>query len=98
MSAFHRISQEDQSWALYEVLGDLILVVVTLRWLLRVVVRVTLTPHVVVATPHVVVAFAVFLKQFVEDPLTIIGFLVPMQRIFLLDTVARKKRIDIPGR
>ena len=87
MIAFHQISQEVQSWTLYEILGDLILVVATL---LRVVAHVMLTPH-------VVAAFAVFLKRFVEDPLTIVGFLVPRQQIFLLDTIARRKRIDILG-
>ena len=74
MIVFHQISQKVQSWALYEILGDLILVVGTLRWLLRVVVHETLTPH--------VVAFAIFLERFVEDPLTIVGFLVPRQQIF----------------
>ena len=37
-----------------------------------------LTRHVLVhvtLTPHVVAAFAVFLEQFVADPLTIVGFL-----------------------
>ena len=66
-----------------------------LQWLFRVVVHVTLTPHVASATPHVVAAFVVFLERFVKDPLTIVGFLVPRQQIFLLDRVARRKRIDI---
>mgnify|MGYP000532980605 CR=1 FL=1 len=52
----------------------------------------------VTVTPHVVVAFAIFLEQFVEDPLTIVSFLVPRQQMFLLDPVARRKRIDILGR
>ena len=82
----------------YEILGDLILVVSTLRWFLRVTVHVTLTPHVASATPHVVVVFAVFLERFVVDPLTIVSFLVPRQQMFLVDLVARRKRFDILGR
>ena len=78
---YHQTSMEDLSWVLYDILGDLILVVATLRWLLRVVVHVTLTPH-------VVAAFVVFLERFVEDPLTIVGFLVPRQKKFLVDLVA----------
>ena len=66
----------------------MILVVVTLRWLLQVVVRVTLTLH-------VVAAFAVFPERFVADLLTIVDFLVPRQQIFLVDPETRKKRIDI---
>ena len=75
----------------------MILVVATLRWLLRVAVHVTLTPHVSPATHHVV-AFVVFLERFVADPLTIASFLVPRQQIFLVDPVAWRKRLDILGR
>ena len=46
------------------------LVVALLRWLLRVVARVT-------QVPHVVVAFAAFLRRFAEDPPATVGFLVP---------------------
>ena len=53
-----------------------------LQWLFRVVVHVTLTPH-------VVAAFVVFLERFVKDPLTIVGFLVPRQQIFLVDPVTQ---------
>ena len=63
------IEKEFQSWALYDILGDLLLVVAMLRWLLQVSVHVVLTPHVASATPHVVVVFAVFLERFVADPL-----------------------------
>ena len=94
MIACHQISQEAQSLALYESLGDLILVVVTR---LRVVARVMLTPHVVVAIPHVVAVFVVFRGQVAEDLLTSVGFLVPRTQTFPLDIEARRKRIGILG-
>ena len=49
-----------------------VLVVTLLLWLLQVVARVTLVPH-------VVVAFANFLRRFVEDPPKTVDFLVPKQ-------------------
>ena len=45
VTVFYRTSQEVQSWALYDIFGDLILVA-TLWWLLRVAVHVTLTPKI----------------------------------------------------
>ena len=49
-----------------------VLVVASLQWLLQVVARITLVPHVVVAS-------AAFLRRFVEDPLTTVDFLVQKQ-------------------
>ena len=76
----------------------MILVVVMLRWLLRVSVHVTLNPHVASTTPHVLVAFVVLLERFIADPLTIVGFLVQRPQIFLVDPVTQRKRLDILGR
>ena len=56
--------------------------------MLRVVSRVTIVPH-------VVVAFVTFLRSFVEDPPTIVDFLVPKQGTSLSYTPAPKKRIHI---
>ena len=55
--------------------------------LLRVVPRVTLVPHVVV--------FATILRRFVEDPPTIVDFVVPKQGTSLSSIPALKKRFDI---
>ena len=85
---FHRISWEGRSWVLYESLAYRVLVVGSLRWLLRVVARVT-------QVPHVVVAFAAFLRRFVEDPPTTVAFLVPKQGTSLSSITTPRKRIDI---
>ena len=85
MIACRQISQEAQSLALYESLGNLILVVVTR---LRVVARVMLTPH-------VAIVFVVFRGQVADDLLTSVGFLVPRTQTFPLDIEAQRKRIGI---
>ena len=66
------------------------LVVASLRWLLRVVARVTQVPH--------VVAFAAFLRRFVEDPPATVDFLVPKQGTSLSSIETLRKHIDIPER
>ena len=64
------------------------LVLASLLWLLRIVARVALVPH-------VVVAFVAFLRRFAKDPLTTVDFLVPKQGTYLSSIAAQRKRIDI---
>ena len=74
--------------AFYDSLAYWVLVVSSLLWLLQVVARVKLAPH-------AVVAFATFLRRFVEDPPTIVDFLVLKQGTSLLSILAPRIRIDI---
>ena len=86
MIAFHQISWEGRSWVLNESLVYWILVVASLLWWLRVVARVALVPH-------VVVAFAAFLRRFAEDPPTTVAFLVPKQKLLFQAMQLRENRL-----
>ena len=65
-----------------------VVVIASLLWLLRVVARVTLVPH-------VVVAFATFLRRFAENSPTTVDFLFPKQGTSFSSHAAPRKRIDI---
>ena len=61
------------------------------QWLRQVVAQ-------IMPTPRVVVAFATFLENFFEDPITTIDFLVLVLQTFLSSTATPRKHIGIVER